>query len=469
MSTTHSHLIHRILIQCTQLSDDIVRIVGNYWKGVIMVYNNCYAFAFHMTDGTVVTCGHAGWGGDNKHVYPRIKNHGVEAIFSNDHTFIAKLFNGSTIHWGHSICVHAEDLANVDTVVSNRFSIAIKSIDKRVRILGKVYNRHELARIQHIKGVKDIVATSEAFAITFQDSHAGIIVYGHHKFGGKIDTYIQQSLQSKGVEYVIANDDAFAACLKNGDGVEVWGRLRYGGILTIHQRSYCATHRVIAIYNTKSAFVARFSDGSVLTWGHPRFGGNNSNVQTELKQGSVGYIVSTDYAFTAVMNDKRSIVTWGGANMLGTPISLNDSIRKQVSMYGIYKIHSTSSAFVAILENGDLVTWGDVHHGGLIPATQEAQLQVGVEYIVSNYGAFVAKLSKRNGVVAWGDSDCGGTMSIEMQQEIKTKGVDHIYATKAAFAVTLLDGSAKTWGSRIYGGNSDNIRETLIRGYSTRI
>jgi hypothetical protein len=52
-------------------------------------------------------------------------------------------------------------------------------------------------------------------------------------------------------------------------------------------------------------------DGSVVTWGDAKWGGDSSRVQAELKQ-DVDMIYSTENAFAAQMLDGR-VVTWGSA------------------------------------------------------------------------------------------------------------------------------------------------------------
>ena len=60
-----------------------------------------------------------------------------------------------------------------------------------------------------------------------------------------------------------------------------------------------------AIFDT---FAAILSDGSVVTWGDPDYGGDSSEVQDRLK--SVQQIQATDSAFAAILAD-GSVVTWG--------------------------------------------------------------------------------------------------------------------------------------------------------------
>ena len=67
--------------------------------------------------------------------------------------------------------------------------------------------------------------------------------------------------------------------------------------------------RTAPICSNDGAFVALKHDGSVVSWGHARDGGDSSSVQAELQQG-VDTIFSNNSAFAALKHD-GSVVTWG--------------------------------------------------------------------------------------------------------------------------------------------------------------
>jgi capsule polysaccharide export protein KpsC/LpsZ len=56
------------------------------------------------------------------------------------------------------------------------------------------------------------------------------------------------------------------------------------------------------------AFAAILADGSVVTWGHPAYGGDSSAVRDQLR--SVQQIQASIGAFAAILAD-GSVVTWG--------------------------------------------------------------------------------------------------------------------------------------------------------------
>ena len=101
---------------------------------------------------------------------------------------------------------------------------------------------------------------------------------------------------------------------------------------------------------TARAFALFCSGGNrVVTWGHPGYGGDSSEVQDQLK--GVQQIQATYSAFAALLADGL-VVTWGNPGYGG------DSSEAQDQLKGVQQIQATSGAFAAILADGSVVTWG---------------------------------------------------------------------------------------------------------------
>ena len=79
------------------------------------------------------------------------------------------------------------------------------------------------------------------------------------------------------------------------------------------ERRY-ALNRVKKIVSTQLAFAALKTDGSVVTWGNPDFGGDSSDAINELNNKTIISIASTVGACAALKSD-GSVVTWGGLIM----------------------------------------------------------------------------------------------------------------------------------------------------------
>jgi Ca2+-binding RTX toxin-like protein len=175
------------------------------------------------------------------------------------------------------------------------------------------------------------------------------------------------------------------------------------------------------------AFAALKSDGTVVSWGYPNWGGT-----TPAGIGGVTQIFSTQYAFAALKSD-GTVVSWGDASYGGTtPAGLG----------GVTQIFSTYFAFAALKSDGTVVSWGDPDLGGTTPAGRG-----GVTQIFSNSWAFAA-LQSDGTVVCWGDTINGGTTPEGLG------GVTQIFSNGAAFAALKSDGTVVSWGNNYYRGTT---------------
>ena len=77
------------------------------------------------------------------------------------------------------------------------------------------------------------------------------------------------------------------------------------------------------IFSTGSAFCAVLDNGSLHTWGDPRFGGQQPNLPAESQVKSV---FSTNFAFCAVLDD-GTFHTWGDLNTGGQQLPLLNNER----------------------------------------------------------------------------------------------------------------------------------------------
>ena len=90
------------------------------------------------------------------------------------------------------------------------------------------------------------------------------------------DSLTAVALQPK----VAATWSAFALWCLGGDRVVTWGDPRYGGDSS---RVQDQLRNVQQICSTQHAFAAILADGSVVTWGHRNQGGDSSRVQDQLR------------------------------------------------------------------------------------------------------------------------------------------------------------------------------------------
>jgi hypothetical protein len=109
------------------------------------------------------------------------------------------------------------------------------------------------------------------------------------------------------------------------------------------------------------AFAAIRADGSVVTWGDPAYGGDNSAVAAQL-DGTIGVtqLFSTRSAFVALRAD-GSLVTWAIRRRRRQQSAVAAELDGTID---VLQVFSTVNAFAALRADGSLVTWGSASYGG---------------------------------------------------------------------------------------------------------
>jgi alpha-tubulin suppressor-like RCC1 family protein len=321
-----------------------------------------------------------------------------------------------------------------------------------------------------------------AFAALKNDG--SVVTWGSPQSGGNSSVEVPAATQYESPSYtsiatnltsnvtaVYSNSRAFAA-LKTDGSVVTWGAAKSGGNSSIGMRdrlnfnnpdsfTYTSiasnlTSNVSAIFSTSSAFAALKSNGSVVTWGEGSNGGDSSSVAASITSG-VSAIYSNPYAFAALKSD-GSVVTWGEPAYGGDSSSVAASLSS-----GVTSVYSTEYAFAALKSDGSVVTWGYSADGG-DSSRVAASITSGVTTIYSNPYAFAA-LKSDGSVVTWGNSGLGGNSSSVAAS--LSSGVTSIYSKPYAFAALKSDGSVVTWGSSAYGGNSSSVAASITSGVTT--
>lgn len=86
---------------------------------------------------------------------------------------------------------------------------------------------------------------------------------------------------------------------------------------------------VTQIFSTQFAFAALKNDGSVVTWGHPTYGGNSNGVAAQLSS-NVTQIFANAGAFAALKQD-GSTVTWGVDSWGGNSSAVTSQLKNVVA------------------------------------------------------------------------------------------------------------------------------------------
>ena len=348
--------------------------------GVQSISATASAFAAIKSDGSVVTWGDAKSGGDSSAVAEQLRG-GVESISATASAFAAIKSAGSVVTWGYakpggdSSAVAEQLRGGVESISATSSVFAAIKADGSVVTWGiggggpynpiwgpypfyqfpdyYYSNYSTFIRDQLSSGVQSISATYDgAFAALKSDG--SVVTWGEKDSGGNTP---RPRLQ--GVRSISATHSAFAAIKEDGS-VVVWGKPNYGGSLVDEEAAVVVQRRrvqdhlwhppesgpaacgvrehresiaerlrggVRSISATESAFAAIKSDGSVVTWGDPRGGGDSGPVQDQLR-GGVRSISGAGWAFAALKED-GSVVTWGNLSS-GVEVELPEELQHPI-------------------------------------------------------------------------------------------------------------------------------------------
>jgi alpha-tubulin suppressor-like RCC1 family protein len=273
------------------------------------------------------------------------------------------------------------------------------------------------------------------------------------------------------------NGSSFAA-LKADGSVVAWGSPSRGGDpLCVNNPSSCGaapagslSSGVVDIFSSYGAYAALKSDGSLVVWGGPSYGGEISCAiagptchpvsQAALSSG-VRTVASTYQAFAATRTD-GSVVTWGATDFGGdascTPTDSCSPTPAGALASGVAQVRAGHGSFAALKTDGTVVAWGNPTSGGDVSAPVGGPL-TGVTSITPGGYAFSA-IRSGGSVITWGQADLGGDPACSASTCTPapagslSSGVRSINTTNEAFAALRNDGSVITWGTTSYGGDS---------------
>ncbi|GBG30552.1 E3 ubiquitin-protein ligase HERC2 [Hondaea fermentalgiana] len=301
-------------------------------------------------------------------------------------------------------------------------------------------------RSQITSGVTDLVGNRMAFC-AIKDDGSVVTWPSTYSWSGGDSSAVADDLVD--VEAVYNNDWVFVA-VKSGGGLVAWGDDYFGASIP---DDLDMSQEVTDVVSTRRAFAVLRADGSVVTWGHEDWGGDSSNVASDLTSGVTSIVAAEGGAFAAIKDD-GSVVTWGNSARGG------DSSGVQSELVDVVSISSTFDAFAAITDSGTAVAWGDSVSGGNLRSVADV-VRAGVTSITSNRFAFAA-LKADGSIKTWGDPLYGGDSYLK---GVDT-GVEAIYSTAFAFAALKSDGAVLTWGNEQYGGSIESVEGTFLQYFN---
>ena len=480
---------------------------GSLSGGVKTVFATSKAFAALKSNGSVITWGNESYGGNSSSVSGELSS-GVISIFSTLNTFVALKEDGSLVSWGGDVWYNSYSHSAKSLISSQQGVLGIKpdgTLQTGYALWFKApYDTHHISSIH---------TTEEAYSALFENG--SVVTWGgvNDKNGGDSSSVASLLDGNIPVVEIYSTKVAFAALRADGSLV-IWGSNKLDEAKT---ETYLVSGDipVVDVYTSCGAFLILRKDGSVISWGDPGYGGNISSdipaltdgleiasVQvhstgfyvllsdgTEINSDKKKYIpenkaivqISYNYSSVAVLLNDGSVVTWGEESSGGDSSQVASKLDGTIRVVGIYPRNDTNisvssqymrGAFVALREDGSVVTWGDAGYGGdssgvasKLDGTVKVTSIVASRSVTSEGMAFAA-LREDGSVVTWGNPSYGGDSS-EVLSRISS-GVKEVFATGSAFAALKNDGSVVSWGNTSnWDSNSGAALDSLQSGVKT--
>ncbi|MBQ3104543.1 MAG: ABC transporter permease subunit [Lachnospiraceae bacterium] len=208
--------------------------------------------------------------------------------------------------------------------------------------------------VQQARIVKTATGYDHVVAL---DENGGIYVWGNERLGqARLPQEIKSAMR-KGENLKIKQIEAgyqFSAAVTEDGQLFLWGNSNMADVNL--RREYEGQVEKVAL--TTYSYIALLKDGSVV------YGGLQKNAFSDVPQEVASGIVdiSSTGSTVAAIDKEGKITVWGNVSYGEDEIPAMDS--KPVKIYG------GLNHYTALLENGDVVTWGsDVHNVSSIPAS----------------------------------------------------------------------------------------------------
>ncbi len=485
---------------------------------ITQLFSNDHAFAALRADGSVVTWGQPSYGGDSTEVASQLNGttH-VTRVVSSEYNFAALRDDGSVVTWGQSLGVNPASWMNmvdgsipVTRIYSNMSDFSAIRADGSVVYWGRLMGFSGTIRpnLDGTESVTQIYATSTSFAALL--ANGSVVTWGNDASGGDSRLVTSQLDGTVAVTDIFSNMSAFAA-LRSDGSVVTWGEPLSGGYMESYDYSityYPGVYHVdettgellmdrtvsselsgaidiTTIYSTTYAFAALRSDGSVVTWGWSRFGGDSSAVARQLNGTvDVTQIFSNGEAFAALRVD-GSVVTWGDSKFGGDSNAVANKLNGTIDVTEIFS--TDDGGFAALRADGSVVTWGNANSGGDSRAVA-SQLSANVLAFADIHSNEMTRCGTPgndviNGysgadIMAGGDGsdsyyvDNGGDRVIERNANAAIGGTDIVYSYLAAYTLTnhvengrlLASGNANLTGNGLNNVLYANAASNVLNG-----
>ncbi|MCE2572840.1 Ig-like domain-containing protein [Motilimonas eburnea] len=446
---------------------------------ITSIYSNQYSFAALRQDGSVVTWGNPDKGGDSAAVASQIAGGYLDKSTSldTDRDGISNIDErrGCSVPYtqiGQLPCLSAGHRdSDGDGVFdgleqkSDMFNpLKASSKDRSQDVNQDGYPDHwvlpqqALAMTSELQALPDVnkVLGDDPFPVEVGEANKAELSYVSS------DTSVA-TVDSNGLVTLMAVGTSVISVIQADSGKSNMQKVSF--LLSVEKAHGQKQNAVSSLMSNKASYAALRQDGSVVTWGEPKYGGtmisNGVDVSEQLNGfNPVKKLISTNLAFAALRKD-GSVVAWGYQAWGGALVSDGEDVSAKVTddSNPVIDIFGSISSFAALRRDGSVVTWGDSATGGTMTsngADVSGELDgvaLDVLHIYSNDYSFAA-LRQDGSVVTWGDAQYGGDSS-QIQNQLDNPIVN-IYTTHKSYAALFKDGSVQTWGDPVFGGAMRN-------------
>lgn len=272
---------------------------------------------------------------------------------------------------------------------------------------------------------------SNEFAFVAELESGLIVAWGDERWGGDCGA-VADELQM-GVRMVVPRRRGFVVLTRGGRVVE-WGRKQNAD--AVHVQMPVGLKGVSSLHVTAYATVAVTEDGDIVAWGARWSGGDTGNIRP--LRARVVEIKSSRYAFAALLTDGTS-VSWGQSGH-GVGMERDTSQTHQ----RVDKLYAADTVFAVRTVDGEIGVWGTKIQG-----TIENLHASGREFTLEMADGRILRCGSEHVDM---NNVCSGIGSGEVAQ---------VWSNGRATATRMTDGSLRTHGMNIYGGDCTDLAAVL--------
>lgn len=294
------------------------------------------------------------------------------------------------------------------------------------------------------------------------DKDGKIYIWGYTKITDTIDLKdIPEEVLEAKIVSVAAGYDHAVALDENGQ-LYVWGNKRLGqdripqDLKVSRSKGGKNIIQIEAGYQFSGALT---DEGKVYFWGNANM--CDLDIKKEYREGVKKFAIAT-YHYCLLMEDGS--VVYAGLEKTNAFNRVPEALSS-----GVVDIAATGETMAGVRENGEILVWGNVsHHEGDVPEREGAASAEDEEIVmtakpVEIYGGryHYTALMENGDVVSWGDN---GHHQTDIPSSVNEKDIDTVFAGFYQNYAVDVDGNVHTWGLKGHPLGTDELgRDILTR------